>query len=422
MTKNKYINNFFIILVLLIVPTQILGPAIPDIIISFYATFFLIYFIMFEKNKYKIIIFEKWFIIGIIFCIGSIISSSINDNYLNSLSSSIPYFRFILFAFFFKLYFLSNEKYLSLLIIVIAGSIFFTSIDIIIQYFFGKDIFGYESALERNSGPFGEELKGGSFISKYFTLCLIFLIVFSNNKLLKFNKIFIFVAVCLIGVLLSGERAALIHIVLSILMLIIFFIKKIYVYKKTIFSTLICFILFFIFLVSADHKNRFYYTIDELSSFRNIIDSHYGAHYITAFQIFKENILFGIGQNNFRIVCNDKKYSELKSKRIDDRCSTHPHNYYIQIISDLGIINLLLFLTLIYYLFFNTIKNNNNYILNYGKIISLVIIFFPFLPTGSFYNNWNSSLNWIIISICISSSVPYQLSLFNFLKKYKENK
>ena len=51
--------------------------------------------------------------------------------------------------------------------------------------------------------------------------------------------------------------------------------------------------------------------------------------------MFKDNFLFGVGLKNFRHACKDKKYfiSELS-------CSTHPHNTYIQLASELGIIGL----------------------------------------------------------------------------------
>ena len=34
----------------------------------------------------------------------------------------------------------------------------------------------------------------------------------------------------------------------------------------------------------------------------NFLDSHYGAHYLTAYEIFKDNISFGSGPKTFRII------------------------------------------------------------------------------------------------------------------------
>jgi Lipid A core - O-antigen ligase and related enzymes len=172
--------------------------------------------------------------------------------------------------------------------------------------------------------------------------------------------------------------------------------------------------------LSENLKKRYFVdTFNDISSIENIIDSHYGAHYITAYNIFLDYPILGVGQNNFRNVCSDLKYSNLQSKRINDRCSTHPHNYYFQILSDLGIFNFILFILMIYFIFIQTIrdKHKSNMLLYYGKIVSLLVVFWPLLPTGSFYNNWLSSVNWLIIAICLTK-IPkdYSKTLFTFLK------
>ena len=46
--------------------------------------------------------------------------------------------------------------------------------------------------------------------------------------------------------------------------------------------------------------------------------------YVTAYKIFLDNKVFGVGVKNFRNFCSDEKY-EVSSLS----CSTHPHNIYI---------------------------------------------------------------------------------------------
>ena len=68
-------------------------------------------------------------------------------------------------------------------------------------------------------------------------------------------------------------------------------------------------------------------------------------HYITAYRMFLDNKILGVGIKNFRHFCSNEKYivSGLS-------CSTHPHNTYIQILSETGIIGFLfLIITLIYF-------------------------------------------------------------------------
>ena len=41
-------------------------------------------------------------------------------------------------------------------------------------------------------------------------------------------------------------------------------------------------------------------------------DNHHKAHYLTSYEIFKENKIFGSGVKTFRYVCGDKKYENIK--------------------------------------------------------------------------------------------------------------
>ena len=57
----------------------------------------------------------------------------------------------------------------------------------------------------------------------------------------------------------------------------------------------------------------------------------YGAHYLTAIEVIKDNPIFGSGIRTFRIMCLDHQTQILSFNRIDG-CSTHPHNLHLEII------------------------------------------------------------------------------------------
>ena len=59
-------------------------------------------------------------------------------------------------------------------------------------------------------------------------------------------------------------------------------------------------------------------------------------HYKSAIKIYKDNYFFGVGIKNFRHVCHKPKY-----KISEISCSTHPHNTYVQLLTELGIIGFL---------------------------------------------------------------------------------
>jgi O-antigen ligase len=78
-------------------------------------------------------------------------------------------------------------------------------------------------------------------------------------------------------------------------------------------------------------------------------------------------------------------------------CNTHPHNIYLQILAEIGLVGFSLFfgffLFMFYYLiiiFLRIRKKNVGYKdkSNFLFILGIVLSLFPLFPSGSFYNNW----------------------------------
>ena len=126
----------------------------------------------------------------------------------------------------------------------------------------------------------------------------------------------------------------------------------------------------------------------------------------TAYKIFTKYKLTGSGVKTFYITCENLKNENntnllktdtTKNKRKNTlKCSTHPHNTYLQILSGTGILTFIFVFIFFLFLLKKNInilfkKNINNinlsyYFLNVGVILNL----FPLIPSGSFYNNWLS--------------------------------
>ena len=101
--------------------------------------------------------------------------------------------------------------------------------------------------------------------------------------------------------------------------------------------------------------------------------------------MFKNRPYFGHGVKSFRTLCNDKKFVFNENS-----CSTHPHNFYIQFLAELGIVGFLFLVVFYLYILFKTFKKiffddrsqkNLGLILCYSHIL---ISLFPLMPTGNF--------------------------------------
>ena len=63
------------------------------------------------------------------------------------------------------------------------------------------------------------------------------------------------------------------------------------------------------------------------------------------------------------------------------------------------------FITLIFLWFQFFIKNiDKKNSLLYAPILTLFVLFWPIMSTGSFFSNRNATMNWFIIGLCLAIS------------------
>ena len=140
---------------------------------------------------------------------------------------SVSYIRY--FIFYFALRFLINKNFFDYRFFLLSSSIcvIFVSLDIVFQYNFGRDIFGFEAVPRRMAGPFGDELIAGGYLSR-FALFLIFLFfIFKNLKNIQFKirfPLYIITSTILsFGLILAGNRVPfLIFLVMVFLCFVLF--------------------------------------------------------------------------------------------------------------------------------------------------------------------------------------------------------
>ena len=122
---------------------------------------------------------------------------------------------------------------------------------------------------------------------------------------------------------------------------------------------------------------------------------------IVAWQIFKDYPIFGVGNSKFRYICHDKKYSNDEIKYTNERCSNHPHQVHLEILSEQGIIGYLMIIFAIFHVLFNSFKiyRKTGDITHLSSILFVLTFFIPLLPTGSFFSTFNGTIFWLNFSI-----------------------
>ena len=129
--------------------------------------------------------------------------------------------------------------------------------------------------------------------------------------------------------------------------------------------------------------------------------------YLTAIDIWIDNPIIGNGIKSFRIKCLTKLHLPNRV------CTSHPHNYYLELLNDTGLLGTLLLICAIFYLITNKFFNfkyyeKNEKLLLICLLIIIIAEFFPLRSSGSFFSTAGSSFIFLI------------LGMLNGLKKIKE--
>ena len=134
-----------------------------------------------------------------------------------------------------------------------------------------------------------------------------------------------------------------------------------------------------------------------------IYSSPWFIHYRGSMEIYKNNVIFGSGMKSFRKICKNYDYV-LTDEEIRERnyrvCANHPHNIYIEVLTESGTFAFILFIFLILYVLYFSFKRKN--FIDYFIFCLLLSFLFPFKPTGSLYSSITGTLFWFLVSLPIA--------------------
>ena len=413
--KLIFLLNFCLIFL----PISLLFSNIISEIIIFLIT--IIFFLSVKKKDVLKVINNKVVFFLLILTLYFVINYFINFDKNPSITRSLLFIRFPLYVISLS-YFLNSGLVNNKKIFYYWGSIvFITCLDLQLQKITGKNILGYEHIAEgsimRLGGFLNDELKVANFINSFFVISLGAIIYYEKNNN-NWILIFLFISTILYSVIITGERANFIALLLFLIgFLIISSLRK---YAALMFVTLAILI---VFNYSELKKNSMLERMlfqnvniikDSLSINHNkdakspenkgflYKNNHYFSHYATAWQIFKDYPVVGVGLKNFRVYCSDAAYlDKVHPSYRNKNCATHPHNLYFEILSELGILGVMIFFSSFVYFFYTCLKRSyeqSNMFL-YGNTLFLMTYFIPFLPRGSFFTNWNAIIFWTIFAI-----------------------
>ena len=414
---NKYLDNKYLINLLIgIIPVSFIAG---NLIINLNLILIvLVSFVIFNKRffDYEFYLIDKLLIILFLFSIFTGIINYYSSDQENifveeNFYKSLLFSRYLLFYFAIRIIVEKKLLNFKFFFIVCSSCVIFVSLDLILQLISGTDIFGNPKTPFKLSGPFGNEHIAGSYLQRFgiFLFFLIPCLVNFKNKnylILVLSGFFILV---FFSILIAGNRMP---IILFILMFIMLFLYEKKLRKFSLLFIISSSLLFFAILKFSpqiqDYTQHFMnLTFQILTFLKEVfilgndpnITNTYIKEFYSGFVTWKVNSIFGGGINSFYLNCHE----------VIGNCASHPHNYYLEILSELGIIGFTISIVIFVNLLM-TIGFRNHLSLDFDKnlIYPFALLFFaeifPLKTTGSFFTTGNATFIFFIIAIIVSLS------------------
>jgi len=413
-----------------------------NLIINLNLLLIIIFGSIFLLKKNIKINYDPLLLIFFFFSITLILSSIFNQI---NISKAFLYLRFLLF--YFICFNLLKEKVFDLDKIFYFYAIItaIVCLDLIFQHFLGYNMIGLKihkfGTIQKEVATsfFQDEKIAGSFIQNFgFYLAFIIFSKFNKNNFYSIVLKSFLISLVSIAIFVSFQRMPMI--------IWIFFltIYGIIYYKSKLLPILLSFAILGLFINNFSSKE----IIESYGSFFNnskiIVSRTFESYKIMkdeklweevkadsnkaenfergsghsslfahAFYIWGDSKILGIGYKNF--------YNKSREKKLT-RATTHPHNYYLDVLVSTGLLGLIILIAYLIILFIKVIHffKNNIEKVNHKKFdilivafINFLIFFFPLKSSGSFFTTSNATYMMITLIILL-----LQLQIFNSKKKF----
>jgi O-antigen ligase len=331
----------------------------------------------------------------------------------HALAKSSLFIRFILFAICLEFVVSKDKKVSSKIFIALCLALIFLTLDGFIQFFSGYDLFGRpKTGSNRLTGPFSKPILGTAIAS--FGIIAVAGLIPLLKKTTKHLFAILFGAVAIfIIVFLVGERAALLRFIISIALLCFGMVLKC---KDARTKRTICIIsvaVFLLFSISAGIISLLRTDIADrqIASSVREVTNHQSSAYLflwkTGLKAGLSNILFGVGPNHFESFCSAHPHP-TQHWCGKDLLMMHPHNIWIELFAEAGLIGVALLLVLLYELAKKLItfcKAQPDFFacaLVLGVGLAAFQRLLP-LPSSGFFKNWYAIPIWFALGwmLCI---------------------
>ena len=356
---------------------------------------------------------QKWFLFAIFFSAYCLtINSALSIDSAETFAYAFFFLRWPIFSMALAYWILSDLKSLKKFLISLTLLLLFIIFDTWWQFFFDQDIFGFEKySGNRLTGPFKGNPEVGTWLAKLILLPPLLLILYDKYKLQIHQNyftyaFFIISTIVFLTIFITGERMQLLLILSSILIFFFGLIsEKIFSLKKISLLLIlsISIILFFAINFPETTQRAFFSTIEKIINWRS---SDYGLVWQSAYDVWMQSPLFGVGLHKYREACvNLGIYGTSHMNAIGSGVCSHPHNISLQLLSETGIFGFMIFYLMVFYLTISSLKKyfKNSLWLSFALTFNIIFTcFLPIASSTSFFSNKYGAIIWLLIGVMLA--------------------
>ena len=362
---------------------------------------------------------QKWFLFAIFFSAYCLtINSALSIDSAETFAYAFFFLRWPIFSMALAYWILSDLKSLKKFLISLTLLLLFIIFDTWWQFFFDQDIFGFEKySGNRLTGPFKGNPEVGTWLAKLILLPPLLLILYDKYKLQIHQNyftyaFFIISTIVFLTIFITGERMQLLLILSSILIFVFGLIsEKIFSLKKISLLLILSISIILIFAITFPETTQraFFSTIEKIINWRS---SDYGLVWQSAYDVWMQSPLFGVGLHKYREACvNLGIYGTSHMNAIGSGNCSHPHNISLQLLSETGIFGFIIFYLMVFYLAISSLKKYLKNSLWLPLALTFNIIFTCFLPIASstsFFSNKYGAIIWLLIGVMLAVNKHFE--------------
>lgn len=434
-SNKKFLNNYFIILFSFIPLSILIGPSVSISCIALIILSFLIFFFI---NKSFFLLKDQTLIILFLLYLYFILNSLFSIDFEIGAKRNFGFLRFIILFIAINYLFLRKEnleKLLKFWMLIFSVVLF----DVFYEFYYGENILGFISNNQKRIVSFfKDEQVVGTFLNGFAFILIGFIFInFENKTKTERFLVYFFLVLIFLAMMLTGERSSFIKFIFG-LSIFFYLNNKIKLRNKLFFLSSVVIIIFLIFSFLDKVPSKWFPSGPGLTGYKkmSILKHRYYKDFIkkletkekrqnliyfklynSGLEVFKKYPFLGAGNKNYRVETCENLTERKQKGNYNEKyiCISHPHQIYVEFLSEHGFIGTIILLFVILYLIFKNLKIMliKRNMIQIGCFSYLLTYFIPILPSGSFFTDFNATFFWLNFSIFYASNLET-----NIYKKY----